>query len=238
MGMRVTEMVPPRYPEDRPLHEDLGLWQVLHVKSNWEKKVAAYLMGKNISYYMPLQRIRRTVGCFRSTRITEVPLFRGYVCFALERDEHQLLYGSGMFVRILQVEDQERFVNELKAVGRAIETEDDLVLRPGVVPGRKVVILSGTSERHGRGGRGQRSQTSPCSVRTNVQPDRSREARSLYGCPACLIKGMGRTCLLQPRRHNPKIGSRPDSESATPVDYGPSFPLTSLNQRYTLTLGR
>jgi transcription antitermination factor NusG len=143
MGMRVTEMVPQRYPEDRSLHEDLGLWQVLHVKSNWEKKVAAYLKGKNISYYMPLQKIRRTVGCFRSTRITEVPLFRGYVCFALQRDEHQFLYGSSMFVRILQVEDQERFVNELQAVGRAIETEDDIVLRPGLVPGKRAVILSG-----------------------------------------------------------------------------------------------
>ena len=143
MGVQIREIVPQRYPEDRPLVADLGLWQVLHVKSNWEKKVAAYLMGKNISYYLPSRSVRMTIACRRSTRITEVPLFRGYVCYALERDDHHLLYGSGMFVRILQVEDQERFVTELEAVGKAIQTRDDLVLRPGVFPGKKVVILSG-----------------------------------------------------------------------------------------------
>jgi transcription antitermination factor NusG len=141
--MQPREEVPQRYPEGRSISEDLGLWRVLHVKSNWEKKVAAHLMSKNISYYLPLRRARRSAGRFRSSRIIEVPVFKGYVCFALEEDEQQLLYGSGLFVRILPVEDQERFVKELQAIGRAIETEEDLTLWSGVVPGKRVVIESG-----------------------------------------------------------------------------------------------
>lgn len=143
MCVHIKELVPQRYPEGRPLCADTGLWRVLHVKSNWEKKVAAYLMGKNISYYLPSMKMRMSAGYRRSSRITEVPLFRGYVCYALERDEHHLLYGSRMFVRILQVDDQERFVRELQAVDTAIQTENDLILRPGLYPGKRVVILSG-----------------------------------------------------------------------------------------------
>jgi transcription antitermination factor NusG len=141
--MQPREEVPQRYPEGRAISEDLGLWRVLHVKSNWEKKVAAHLMSKKISYYLPLRRVRKSAGRLHSSRIIEVPVFRGYVCFALEEDDQQLLYGSGLFVRILPVEDQERFVKELQAVGKAVETADDLIMWPGVVPGKKVVIESG-----------------------------------------------------------------------------------------------
>jgi transcription antitermination factor NusG len=143
MNVQLKESIPQRYPEDRPLEADLGLWRVLHVKSNWEKKVAAYLMGKNISYYLPSLKMRISVAYRRCTRVTEVPLFRGYVCYALERDEHHHLYGSGMFVRILQVDDQERFVKELLGIGRALQSQNELILRPGVYPGKRVVILSG-----------------------------------------------------------------------------------------------
>ncbi len=144
--MTPRETIPARYPEDRQLAEDLGSWWVLHIKPNCEKRVATYLLNRNISYYLPLLQKQTRVGYFRRIRTREVPLFSGYLCFALDRRKHDLLYDTRMFVRIIKVEDQETFVRELQAVARAVEAGSDLVVRPGIVPGKKVLILSGPLE--------------------------------------------------------------------------------------------
>jgi len=141
--MIVRDAVPARYPQDRPLDEDLGCWWVLHIKPNCEKMVATFLLNRNISYYLPLYHRRVRRGCFKRTRITEVPLFRGYVCFALDKERHGLLYDSKKFVRIIKVDDQDRFVQELQSVVKAVESGMDLMLRSGLIPGRRVVIISG-----------------------------------------------------------------------------------------------
>jgi transcription antitermination factor NusG len=139
----IYQTIPSRYPCDRLLEHDLGLWWVLHVKPNCEKLVATYLMNREISYYLPLYNRKERVGYFQRIRASVVPLFRGYLCIALDREKHNLLYDSKKFVRIIRVEDQERFVKELESVERAIETGEDLSVRAGLAPGRKVLILSG-----------------------------------------------------------------------------------------------
>jgi transcription antitermination factor NusG len=126
--------------------EDLGSWWVLHIKPNCEKMVATYLLNRNISYYLPLFQKQKRVGFFKRIRTREVPLFSGYLCFALERQRHDLLYDTKKLVRIIKVDDQEGFVRELQAVAKAVETGNDLVVRPGIVPGRRVLILSGPLE--------------------------------------------------------------------------------------------
>jgi transcription antitermination factor NusG len=108
--------------------------------------VATYLFNRGISYYLPLYTRQTRVGYFKRIRTTEVPLFSGYLCFALDRKEHHLLYDSKKFVRIIQVEDQQAFVQELTDIARAIESGENLMVQPGLVPGRKVLILSGPLE--------------------------------------------------------------------------------------------
>lgn len=144
--MTDKQEIPTRYPGDRSLDQDLGSWWVLHIKPNCEKKVASYLLNRKVSYYFPLYRQKSRVGYFKRFKTTEVPLFRGYLCFALPKKDHHLLYGSEKLVRIIEVEDQERFVRELQAVAKAVETGDDLSLQPGLVPGQKCLILSGPLE--------------------------------------------------------------------------------------------
>jgi len=139
----VKEAVLARYPQNRSLDEDLGSWWVLHIKPNCEKLVATYLLNREISYYLPLYNRRVRLGCFSRTRTTEVPLFRGYLCFALDKEKHSLLYDTKKFVRIIQVEDQEKFVSELQSVAKAVECGADFIVRPGLIPGRRVLILSG-----------------------------------------------------------------------------------------------
>lgn len=140
------EIIPTRFPEDRPLEEDIGDWWVVHVKPNCEKQVAAYLFNRQISYYLPLYTKKTRVGYFKRIRTTEVPLFRGYLCFALNKENHNLLYDTKKLVRIIKVDDQDAFVRELESVAKAIETGEDLLVRPGITPGRRVLILSGPLE--------------------------------------------------------------------------------------------
>ena len=121
----------------------MGLWWVLHTKPNCEKQVAEYLLNRNISYYLPLIRRRVPYGNLGRTRIQEQCLFRGYVCLALEKTQHRQLYDTKKLVRIIQVGEQERFVKELDAISKAIENHEELLVQPGVVPGKRVLILSG-----------------------------------------------------------------------------------------------
>jgi transcription antitermination factor NusG len=46
------------------------------------------------------------------------------------------------------VDDQLRFVKELQAIARAIETQDDLLVRGGLTPGRRILIVSGPMAGH------------------------------------------------------------------------------------------
>ncbi|MDQ1240458.1 MAG: hypothetical protein QG577_2644 [Thermodesulfobacteriota bacterium] len=136
-------MFPRRYPESRPLGEDQGLWWVIHTKPNCEKMIATYLYNRGISYYLPLYRKKERIGYFRRIRVVEIPLFRGYVCMALEKEQHHLLYDSKKWVKLIKVGDQIQFLGELEAIEKAISEEAELIVRPGLVPGRKVLVQSG-----------------------------------------------------------------------------------------------
>ena len=144
--MTTKNPVPAKFPEDLSLDQGLGHWWVIHVKPNCEKMMAAYLLKRNISYYLPLYEKRVRIGYFRRVRTTVVPLFRGYLCLALDRENHNLLYDNNKIVRIIEVDDQETFIKELTAVARAIEMDEELLTQPGLVMGRKVYIASGPLE--------------------------------------------------------------------------------------------
>jgi transcription antitermination factor NusG len=144
--MRLITTVPPRYPEGRSLDEDIGFWWVLHTKPNCEKQMAAYLLNREISYYLPLYQKKTRFGNLKRIRTVEAPLFGGYLCFALDKQDHRKLYDTKKFVRIIPIDDQARFVDELQSVARAIETEPDLLVRPGLVPGRRIRVSSGPLE--------------------------------------------------------------------------------------------
>ena len=132
--MMIMAGAPTRFPEDRPLKADLGHWWVVHVKPNCEKMMATYLFNRGISYFLPMYRKKQRQGHFKRFKIIEEPLFRGYLCFALEKEDHTLL------------SDTKIFVQELEAVARVAEKLDDLVVKPGLAPGKKIMILSGPLE--------------------------------------------------------------------------------------------
>jgi transcription antitermination factor NusG len=139
----MSHEVPSRYPEDRSLWDDAGFWWVMHAKPNCEKIVAQYLLGRNISYYLPMYKKKSRYGSWGRIRTVNAPLFKGYICFALPHEEHHALYDSKKIVRIIQVEDQERFIRELESVSIAVDACEDVSVRPGVLPGKRIKILAG-----------------------------------------------------------------------------------------------
>ncbi len=141
--MASHDNIPSRFPEGRPLDQDKGAWWILHCKPNREWKLARFLLNHEISYYLPIYERKTRIGYFRRERITPTPLFRGYICFALDRKAHHLLYETHDFVRTIEVTDQDRFVRELELVSRAIETGQELFVMPGIKKGRRVQITSG-----------------------------------------------------------------------------------------------
>ncbi len=80
---------------------------------------------------LPLYKRKTRIGGLKRLREVETPLFSGYICFALDRDKHNLLYDTKKFVRIIEVDDQQRFVQELDQIVKAIDSGQDLLVRPG-----------------------------------------------------------------------------------------------------------
>ncbi len=141
--MEDNDAIVRRYPEDRPISEDKGRWWVIHTRTNCEKLIATYCRNREISYYIPLYRKKQRIGCFKRIRLIHMPLFRGYVCIALEKREHKLLYDSKKWVRLIKVHDQEQFVRELENIELTLTNNMDALVYPGLVAGRRVVVKSG-----------------------------------------------------------------------------------------------
>jgi transcriptional antiterminator RfaH len=135
--------VPSRFPVDRPIEDDTDRWWVLQSKPNRDWKLATYLRNREISYYMPLYDRRIKFGSFGRERVVRAPLFKGYLCVALDRERHSLLYDSHDFAKIIEVKDQATFVKELQSVSRVTTTEQDLQVKEGVLKGRTALITSG-----------------------------------------------------------------------------------------------
>jgi transcription antitermination factor NusG len=132
-----------RFPLERPLSADEGAWWVIHTKPNCEKILANYLKRREISYCLPLYKHRKRVGGLGRLREVVTPLFKGYVCIALDKRDHHLLYDNKKMVRIIPVPEQELFVSQLNSVLTATESEMELLVKPGLAPGKRVRILSG-----------------------------------------------------------------------------------------------
>jgi transcription antitermination factor NusG len=84
-------------------------WQVLHVLSNHEKKVAQHLVVRSVEHYLPLysERVKWT----DRTVVAERPLFSGYV-FARFTPEHRISVISTPGVLHLLGDDERNMVGD------------------------------------------------------------------------------------------------------------------------------
>jgi transcription antitermination factor NusG len=141
--MVIGDDLPCRYPIDKSFSDFLDSWWVMHVKPNCEIQIVSFLFSKNIPYFSPHYTKNVKYGNLGRIRAKTIPLFPGYVCFVLDRDEHRMLYDTKKLVRILHVRNQSQFVDELTSIDRALASGLELDVKSGLAIGSKVIIESG-----------------------------------------------------------------------------------------------
>jgi transcription antitermination factor NusG len=120
-------------------------WQVLHVRSNFEKRVADHLAARSVEHYLPLYRER--VRWSDRTVIAERPLFSGYVFARFLPDARIQVISTPGIVRLLG-DDEGSLVSSAQLDKIRLGLASGLLLRPhpDVAVGTKVRILRGIFE--------------------------------------------------------------------------------------------
>jgi len=117
-------------------------WHVLHVRSNYEKRVAQHLMVRSVEHYLPLYRER--VKWTDRAVVTERPLFSGYVFARFARDARITAISTPGVLRSLG-DDEGSLVScaELDRIREGLSS--GLLLRPHacVSVGQRVRVRNG-----------------------------------------------------------------------------------------------
>jgi len=122
------------------MHEDL--WHVLHVRSNFEKRVADHLAVRAVEHYLPLYRER--VRWSDRSVVAERPLFSGYVFARFLPDARIKVISTPGVVRLLG-DDGGSLVScaELDKIRAGLASGLLLRPHPEVAVGTRVRILRG-----------------------------------------------------------------------------------------------
>ncbi|MHC5048365.1 MAG: transcription termination/antitermination protein NusG [Planctomycetota bacterium] len=106
---------------------------VLHTKSRQEKAVARFLFAAGLPFYLPLLD---RVNIVRGRKVvSQVPLFPGYAAISTKR-----------VCRILEIADQESFLDELRQIDDALSRGAAVYHCPFAVIGTRCRVVSGPFE--------------------------------------------------------------------------------------------
>ena len=139
--LKVSENPPVIWPQVDSICEFAGPWWVAHTKSRNEKALAHDLVGKQISYFLPMSwRVRRkTHRTIRSL----LPLFTGYLFFCGRESERTELLRTNRVANIIEVTDQDQLVNELARIEQAIRVGAPLTPHQYIKTGQWCRIIAG-----------------------------------------------------------------------------------------------
>jgi transcription antitermination factor NusG len=116
-------------------------WYVLHTKSRREKRLAERCAQLSIRYYLPL---RKSITGKRGRRkISDVPLFPGYVFSCFNRMQRYDLLTTGHIANVLDVVDQEGLLKDLRNIKDACDRGAFLEPAAIVKRGERVRIVDG-----------------------------------------------------------------------------------------------
>ena len=144
--LRADENPIQRWPENRPLEEDMGHWWVIRTKPRNEKSLAWDLKRVGVGYYLP-QITKRTVRSDNGKpRKSIVCLFPGYISIVGYENHKNDILRTGRVLCPIMIEDQERFIYEISRIQKAIEYSSELELHTRLAEGQAVVINEGPLE--------------------------------------------------------------------------------------------
>jgi transcription antitermination factor NusG len=123
-------------PEDR--------WLVVHAYPRQEKKTIEDLRARRLPGCAFFERrLRHYPG--KGTQESLVPLIPGYLFVVGGREERDAIYATRRVVRIIDVPRPKELANDLRnLIALVTATNSPLVVRPELVPGKRIAITSGT----------------------------------------------------------------------------------------------
>ncbi len=116
-------------------------WHVCHTRPRCEKKFAALMAAEKFEHYLPLIGSERRYGT-QVKKFTK-PLFPGYVFARLGTARKSRIYQQDLLARVLTVEDETRFLNQLTDVKLIVASGLELSLHPLIHRGSRVRVISG-----------------------------------------------------------------------------------------------
>jgi transcriptional antiterminator RfaH len=139
--LKESENPPIVWPEVESLRDFAGLWWVAHTKSRNEKALAQDLIRKDISYFLPMNWCVRRIR--KRTVRSLLPLFSGYLFFCGQESERTELRRTNRVASIIEVKDQEGFVNELLQIEQALRVGAPLLPHKYIKAGQRYRIIAG-----------------------------------------------------------------------------------------------
>lgn len=139
--LKPSENPPVVWPEAESLRDFTGIWWVAHTKSRNEKALAHDLIRKEMSYFLPMSwRVRRIR---KRTVRSLLPLFSSYLFFCGQESERTELWRTNRVASIIEVKDQEGFVNELLQIEQALQAGAPLAPHKYIKAGQRCRIIGG-----------------------------------------------------------------------------------------------
>ncbi len=126
---------------ESPLPDSELRWFACHAKPRCEKKLANALRVDGLEHYLPLVDSVRQYGN-RAKRFSK-PLFPGYLFARLHPGLPLRTEQLAQLVRMLPVDDEARFLEQLDAIRRMIASGLTLTLQPMLKKGSHVRISGG-----------------------------------------------------------------------------------------------
>lgn len=120
-----------------------GRWYVAHTRARNEKALAAELARLNVPYYLPLTRRTTRSTATRRLSHSQVPVFPGYLFFNGGEDERYLALRTNRIANVLEVVDQQQFVNEIQRIHFLLTQTDAFEVASRLAVGEWGRIMSG-----------------------------------------------------------------------------------------------
>ena len=119
-------------------------WVVFYTKARQEKAFARELVKLEVPFFLPLVQKQNLI---RRKKVTSyVPVFGGYIFLFLNEEERIKALTTNRTTSMLEVEDQEQLVYDLRNVQQLISAEAPLTVEARLVAGDRVRIKAGPME--------------------------------------------------------------------------------------------
>jgi len=142
----IVRAQPYLYPEslfDEEGPGEVEFWTCLRTKPRWEKKMARWLEGRGLPYFLPT--FPRQTTSHRKTRTSDNPLFAGYLFVKGDFDKRDFA-AANCVVNVLKPAARllvEKLHAELWNIWRGLTTGSSLELTRQLAVGQRVKVVAG-----------------------------------------------------------------------------------------------